>query len=55
MCETCVHKTTKEDLDAIYNQALDDVLKLIATLGIDWEVTSGDIDWLEKSIQKLIK
>lgn len=38
-----------------YNQALEDVLKLIATLGIDWEVKNSDIDWLEKSVERLRK
>ena len=38
-----------------YNQALEDVLKLIATLGIDWEVKNSDIDWLEKSVEDLRK
>lgn len=39
-----------------YNQALDDVLKLIATLGIDWgEIKNSDIYWLEKSVERLRK
>ena len=38
-----------------YNQALEDVLKLIAILGIDWEVKNSDIDWLEKSVENLRK
>lgn len=50
--------TTEEwqrDMNIAYNQALEDVLKLIATLGIDWEVKNSDIEWLEKSIQGLRK
>lgn len=50
--------TTKEwqkDMNIAYNQALEDVLELTATFGIDWEVKNGDIEWLEKSIQGLRK
>lgn len=48
-------KNLEENNRNVYNQALEDVLKLIATLGIDWEVKNSDIEWLEKSIQGLRK
>lgn len=38
-----------------YNDAIEDVLNLVATLGIDWEVNNKDIEWLEKSISNLKK
>ena len=54
-CEECDVPDMVMEFVKGYNQALDDVLKLIATLGIDWKVKNSDIDWLEKSVERLRK
>lgn len=54
-CQECCNKALTEYENEIYNKALENVLKLIATLGIDWEVQNSDIAWLEKSVKDLIK
>ena len=52
-CDLCIfQKEAKELYNEIYNQALEDVLKLIATLGIDWGVKNSDIDCLRREYGK---